>query len=113
MCVCSVAQSSLTLLQPHGPPGSSVHGVSQARILERVAISYFMGSFQPRGQTHVSCISCIGRRILYRRAHLGRDESHSNQPRREEEQTDQETTGHMERMTSLAQQPSCLIELLQ
>ena len=66
MSVCSVAQSSLTLLQPHGPPGSSVHGVSQARILERVAISYFMGSFQPRGRTHVSCISCIGRRILYR-----------------------------------------------
>ena len=34
-----VAKSCLTLLQPHGhsPPGSSVHGISQARILESVA----------------------------------------------------------------------------
>ena len=28
-------------------------------------ISYFRGSSQPRDQTHISCISCMGRRILY------------------------------------------------
>ena len=38
------------------PPGSSVHGISQARILERIAISFSGGSFLPRDQTHVSCI---------------------------------------------------------
>ena len=44
------------------PPGSSVHGISQARILEWVAISFCMGSSLLRDQTPVSC---IGRRILY------------------------------------------------
>ena len=47
------------------PPGSSVHGIFQARILEWVAISYSRGSSQPRNWTHVSCASCIGRQILY------------------------------------------------
>ena len=46
------------------PPGSSVHGVFQARLLEWVAISCSRGSFQPRGQTHPSCISCIGSRFF-------------------------------------------------
>ena len=40
------------------PPGSSVHGISQARILEWVAISFSRGSSQPRDQT---CVFCIGR----------------------------------------------------
>ena len=35
------------------PPGSSVHGISQARILEWVAISFSRGSSQPRDQTWV------------------------------------------------------------
>ena len=39
------------------PPGSSVHGISQARILEWVAISFSRGSSQPRDQTQVSCIA--------------------------------------------------------
>ena len=43
------------------PPGSSAHGILQARILEWVAISSPRGSSQPRDETHVSC---IGRRIL-------------------------------------------------
>ena len=43
-------------------PGSSAHGISQARILERVAISFSRGSSQPKDRT---CISCIGRWILY------------------------------------------------
>ena len=33
------------------PPGSSIHGTSQARILQRVAISSSTGSSQPRDQT--------------------------------------------------------------
>ena len=37
-------------------PGSSVHGISQARILECVAISLSRGSSQRKDQTHVSCI---------------------------------------------------------
>ena len=47
------------------PPGSSIHGILQARILEWVAITSSRGSSQPRDQTHVPCISCIGRQILY------------------------------------------------
>jgi len=41
---------------------TSVHGISQARILEWVAIFFSRRSSWPRDQTH---ISCIGRRILY------------------------------------------------
>ena len=37
------------------PPGFFVHGIFQARILERVAISFSRGSFQSRDWTHVSC----------------------------------------------------------
>ena len=44
------------------PPGSSVPGILQARILEWVAISFSRGSSQPRGQTHVSW---NGRKVLY------------------------------------------------
>ena len=36
------------------PPGSSVHGILNARMLEWVAISFSRGSFQPRDGTHVS-----------------------------------------------------------
>ena len=39
------------------PPGSSVHGILQARILEWVFISISRGSSQPRDQTWVSCIA--------------------------------------------------------
>ena len=45
------------------PSGSPVQGLFQERILEWVAISYFRGAFQPRDGR---CISCIGRRVLYR-----------------------------------------------
>ena len=44
--------------QDYTPPGSSVHGIFQARILERVVISFSRGSSQPRDRT---CISCIGK----------------------------------------------------
>ena len=43
-------------------PGSSVHGIPQARILEWVAISSSRRSSWPRDGT---CVSCIGRWILY------------------------------------------------
>ena len=67
MSVHSVAQLCLTLCDPMdwSPPGSSVHGIFQARILKSVAISYCRGFSQPRDQTHISCIFCIGRQILY------------------------------------------------
>ena len=54
-----VAQSCLTLCNPTdcSPPGSSVHGILQARILEWVAISFSRGSSQLRDQTQVSCIA--------------------------------------------------------
>ena len=46
-------------LQPHGlyPTSSSVHGISEARILEWVAISFSRASSRPRGQTHISCLA--------------------------------------------------------
>ena len=43
----------------YSPPGSSVHGVFQARILEQVAISYSRGSSQPRDQTHAFVSSAL------------------------------------------------------
>ena len=43
--------------QDCSPPGSSVHEILQARILERVAIPFFRGSFRPRGWTQVSCVA--------------------------------------------------------
>ena len=60
-------QSCPTLCDPMdcSPPGSSVHRILQARILEWVAIPFFRGSSPSRGQTHVSCVSCIVRQVLY------------------------------------------------
>ena len=57
-------KSCLTLCDPMelcSLPGSSVHGIFQARILEWAAISSSRGSSQPRDRTNVSFISCIGR----------------------------------------------------
>ena len=53
-----VAQSGLTLCDPMdcSIPGSSIHGILQARILELVAIPFSRGSSWPRDQTQVSCI---------------------------------------------------------
>ena len=49
----------------YSQPGSSVHGMSQARMLEWVAISYSRGSSWSSDRTRVSCVSGIGRQILY------------------------------------------------
>ena len=50
MCVCSVAQSCLTLCDPvdYNPPGSSVHVILQARIVTWVAMPSSRGSSRPR-----------------------------------------------------------------
>ena len=52
------AESCPTICSPKdcSLPVSSVQGIFQARILERVAISYSRGSSQPRDQARVSCI---------------------------------------------------------
>ena len=64
LCSCSVHQKHPTLCDPMdcSPLGSSVHGGSQVRILERVAISSSRGPSQPRDRTQVSC---TGKQILY------------------------------------------------
>ena len=66
-------QSCLTLCRPidYSPPGSSVHGILQARILEWVVMPRSNGSSWPRDQTRVSSVSCIGRQVLYHQHHLG------------------------------------------
>ena len=61
--VCTQSRPAVCNPMDCRPPGSSVHGISQARTLEWVAISFSRGSSQPRGQTHISCLSC--RWILY------------------------------------------------
>ena len=63
MCARMLTQSfRLCNTTDCSPPGSSVPGISQARILEWVAISPSRGSSPSRDQT---CVSCIGGRILY------------------------------------------------
>ena len=70
MCVCvcvhacSVAQVCPTLCDPRNCslPGSFVHGISQATVLDWIAISFSRGSSPLRDSTHVSCID---RQILY------------------------------------------------
>ena len=58
MCVF-VAQLCLTLCNPMdwSLPGSSIHGISQARLLELVAIAFSRGSSQPRDWIQDSCIA--------------------------------------------------------
>ena len=67
-------QSCPTLCNPvdGSPPGSFLHGILQARILEWAAIFFSRGSSRPRDQTHISCVSCIGRQtFFYHLHHLG------------------------------------------
>ena len=69
-CWCACAQSRLSLRDPMdcSLPGSSVHEMFPARILEQVVISFSRGSSRTSDWTHiscVSCISCVGRWILY------------------------------------------------
>ena len=58
-CVCLLGQSCSILCDPRdcSLPGSSFHGILQARILEWVAMPFSRGSSQPRDQTQVFCIA--------------------------------------------------------
>ena len=64
VCVHVLALSNSCDPVDCSPPGSSVHGIFQAKILEWVAIFSSRGSSQPRNWTHMSYVSCIGRWIL-------------------------------------------------
>ena len=59
VCMLEHAKLRQTLcdLMDCSPPGSSVHRIFQAGILEWVTTSYSRGSFQPRDCTRISCIS--------------------------------------------------------
>ena len=59
VCVCVRTQLWLTLCNPmdYSLPGSSLHGISQARIPEWVAIPFSRGSSRSRDQTHFSYIA--------------------------------------------------------
>ena len=68
VCVCAkLLQLCLTLCDPMdcSLPGSSVHGILQARILKWVDISFSRGSSQPRNRTSICFVSCIGRWVHY------------------------------------------------
>ena len=67
VCVCVSGQLPPTVWDPMGYtlPGSSLLEILQARILEWVAMPSSRGSSQPRDQTQLSCIFCIGRLVLY------------------------------------------------
>ena len=67
MCVCPVVSDCLQPLcnLDRNPPGSSVHGILQTRILDWVAISSSRVSSQPRDRTHVCYFSCLDRQVLY------------------------------------------------
>ena len=71
MCVCvKLFQACPTLCCPMdcSLPGSSVHGILQARILEWVAIPSSRGSFPPRDRTHISCDFCSAGRFFNHQA---------------------------------------------
>ena len=61
-CLCAQSLRRVRFCHPMdcSPPGSSVPGILQARILEWVVIPSSRGSSQPGDQTHVSCVSCTG-----------------------------------------------------
>ena len=63
--VSMLSHFSCVQLCDYSPPGSSAHGILQARILEWVAMPSFRGSSWPRDWTCIFCNSCIVRRILY------------------------------------------------
>ena len=53
------------------PPGSSARGILQARIVKWIAIFFSKGSSRPKDRSHISYISCVGRKVLYHCRHLG------------------------------------------
>ena len=74
MCICTKSLQSCPAL--HDPmdcslPGSPVHGILQARILEWATTSFSRGYSRPRDPTSVSYISCTCRWVLYHQLQLG------------------------------------------
>ena len=75
--LAKLLQSCLTLCHPMdcSLPGSSVHGILQARVLVGVAMPFYRESSPPRDRTHVSYISCGGGGgrgvVLYHWCHMG------------------------------------------
>ena len=74
----SVAQPCPTLCDPLdcSPPGSSVHGIPPDKNIGVGCHALLQGSSQPKDQTHVSCISCVGKQIFY---HCATREAHKYQ----------------------------------
>ena len=73
-CVCTKSlQSHPTLGDPvhYCLPGSFVHEILQARILEWVAMPSSRESSQLSDLTCISYVSCMGRQVLYHECHLG------------------------------------------
>ena len=70
---CKSLQSCLTLcdLMECSLPSTPLHGILQARILKWIAMPSSRGSSQPKDQTRISYVSCIGRWVLYHQCHLG------------------------------------------
>ena len=76
VCVCVHAKSlqscpALCHSTDCSPPGSSVHGILQARKVAWVAMCSSRASSQPRDGTLISYVSCAGRQVLYHSCHLG------------------------------------------
>ena len=65
-CCCFVIKLCQNLCNPvaYSSPGSSLHGISQTRILKRFTMPSSRGFSQPTDWTHVSCISCIARGFI-------------------------------------------------
>ena len=70
MFLCAQLLSRVQFFVIQWTVAHQAHGIFQARILVWFAISFSRGSSQPRDQTHVSCIYCVGRQILYQWHHL-------------------------------------------
>ena len=66
MCQSLQLSPTLSYAMGYSPPGSSVCGILQARILEWVAMPSSRGSSQPREGTLISYVSFIGEWVLYR-----------------------------------------------
>ena len=60
-CVCAQLCPILWDPMDYSPPGSTIYGIFQARILEWVALSFYKGSTQPKDW---SCVHCIGLHII-------------------------------------------------
>ena len=60
-CLLAITSVVSDSLRPHvsSPPGFSIHGILQEKILEGVALSSSRASSRPRDQTGVSYVSCI------------------------------------------------------